>query len=857
MSEQRVRHDARQTLHRTPEESRSTLAVIREATEVRTVRDLAGLLRQLRRRHARQQGGTPLTYRQLAVKTGWSRGVIGEYFAGNILPSTERFDILTGLLGATGAEQGALATARDRVEEGRRQTNPADGHGRAEVAPAQASGVAAGAVRASDAVPHQLPPALGSFVGRAAQLAQLDAECGGDIGLLTAGADGSGKPAATSVVLSGTAGVGKTTLAVYWAHQVAERYPDGQLYVNLRGFDPTGSMMTPAEAVRGFLEALGVPPERIPTYLPAQVGLYRSLLAGRRMLVVLDNARDVDQVRPLLPGSPGCLALVTSRNRLAGLVATEGARPITVDLLTVGEARQLLARRLGADRLTVEPWAVDEMIERCARLPLALAVVAARGMAHPAFPLTALAAELRETQRLFDAFDSGDAGTDVQAVFSWSYQSLTPPAARLFRLLGCHPGPDVGIAAAASLAGLPRGQVHRLLAELANAHLVTEHAPGRFGAHDLLRGYAAELAENTDPPETHRAAVQRGLDHYLHTAHTAALLLQPGWDPVRLDAVHHGVAPEAITDHDHALAWFTTEYRVLLAAVAHAERTGFEGHAWRLAHTLVDFLQRRGHWCDLVASQGAALVAAQRTNDPSGQANAHRDLARVLARVGEPKAAEDHYRAALKLFGELDDLTGEARTHRAFGAMLDRLGRHTEVLYHVQRAADLYRAAGHLSGEASAQNGIGWAHAQLGQYGPALERCRRALILLRRTDDRHGEANTWDSLGFIHDRLGRHRRAIRCYHRALNLFIQIGERYDEAETLTRLGDSRYSLGDRAGAVRTWQRALRILDNLGHPDAEQVRDRLVRTARRSRRERGNREVPARRLTPRRRSLVPRT
>lgn len=840
MSDQRVRPDARQAFHRASEASPSMLAVVREAAEVRTGQDLARLLRQLRRRHARQQGDTPLTYRQLAAKTGWSHGTIGEYFAGNILPSTERFDILTRLLGATGVEQGALATARDRVEEGRRHTNPTDGHGEAEVAPAQASDMLSGAVRAWTSVPHQLPPALTSFVGRAAQLAQLDAACGSDKGSPTGGTSGPGEPATTCVVLSGTAGVGKTTLAVYWAHRVAERYPDGQLYVNLRGFDPTCSMMTPAEAVRSFLEALDVPPERIPTHLPAQVGLYRSLLAGRRMLVVLDNARDVDQVRTLLPGSPSCLALVTSRNRLAGLIAGEGARPVTVDLLTAGEARQLLARRLGDDRLTVEPQAVDEMIERCARLPLALAVVAARGLAHPLFPLATLAAELRETQRLLDAFDSGDAGTDVQAVFSCSYRSLTPPAARLFRLIGCHPGPELGIPAAVSLAGLPRDQVHRLLTELANAHLVTEHAPGRFGAHDLLRGYAAELAESIDAPETHRAAVQRGLDHYLHTAHSAALLLQPGWDPVPLAEARQGVVPEVISDHGHALAWFTTEHRVLLAAVAHAGRTGFEGHAWRLAHTLVDFLQRRGHWFDLVASQRTALAAAQRANDPSGQANAHRDLARVLARTGEQEDAEGHYRAALKLFSELDDRTGQARTHRAFGAMLDRLGRHTDVLHHAQRALELYQAAGHLSGEASAQNGVGWAYAQLGRCGPALEHCRRALVLLRRTDDRHGEANTWDSLGFIYDRLGRHRRAVRCYQRALTLFTQIGDRYDEAETLTRLGDSRFSLSDRAGAVRTWQRALRILDDLGHPDAERVRNRLVRTARR-RRERGNRRT----------------
>ncbi|MEO3746477.1 tetratricopeptide repeat protein [Plantactinospora sp. B5E13] len=828
MTDQRVRPDTRRTFHPAPGTNRSEVAVVPGAAEVRTTKELALLLRQLRRRHARQRGDTPLTYRQLAARTGWSHGVIGEYFAGNILPSTERFDVLIRLLGATGAEQGALATARDRVEERRRQLEPADeatGDAGSAVAPAPDRAPGADAVRTWIPVPHQLPPALTGFVGRAAQLAQLDAACGGPS--TADGADGPGEPAATPVVLSGTAGVGKTTLAVYWAHRATDRYPDGQLYVNLRGFDPTGSTVTPSEAVRGFLEALDVPPDRIPTHLPAQVGLYRSLLAGRRMLIVLDNARDVEQVRPLLPGSPSCLVLVTSRNRLAGLVATEGARPLTVDLLSPDEAWQLLARRLGADRLTGEPQAVHEMIERCARLPLALAVVAARGMTHPTFPLATLAAELRRTPRLLDAFDGGDAGTDVQAVFSWSYQSLTPPAARLFRLLGCHPGPEIGIPAAASLAGLPRDQVRRLLAELAHAHLISEPAPGRFGAHDLLRGYAAELAESVEAAETRRAAIRRGLDHYLHTANAAALLLQPGWDPIALSDVPPGVEPEEIADHGHALAWFDAEHRVLLAAIAHAERSGFEGHTWRLARTLVDFLQRRGHWPDLGDAQRTALAAARRTDDRTGQANAHRDLARVLVRLGRPDEAEGHYHAALALFGELGDHTGQARTHRAFGALLDRLGRHTEVLHHATRALELYRTAGHLAGEASARNGVGWAHAQLGQYGPALDHCRQALALLRRTDDRHGEANTWDSLGFIHDRLGQHGRAAFCYHRALGLFAQIGDRFDEADTLTRLGDSRSSSGDRAGAVRTWRRALHILDDLGHPDADRARDRLVR------------------------------
>ncbi|MFF0231885.1 ATP-binding protein [Micromonospora sp. NPDC005254] len=821
MSDQRVPSGVR----RAPQGPPAAFDVARGGVEAQTLSELAGLLRQLRRREARQQGETRLTYRQLAAKTGWSRGIIGEYFAGHILPPPERFDALIRLLGATPTEQGVLATARDRIEERRRR--PTRDHAATGRAGTGAVRARSGGTRAAPTrfpVPRQLPPALPGFVGRTAQLAQLDVACAG----LDTPGDGGRAPAAV-VTLSGTAGVGKTTLAVYWAHRVADRFPDGQLYVDLRGFDSTGTVVTTVEAVRGFLEALEVPPERIPTHLPAQVGLYRSLLAGRRMLVLLDNARDADQVRPLLVGSLTCLVLVTSRNRLAGLVATEGARPVGVELLSAAEAWQLLARRLGADRLAVEPQAVDEIIERCARLPLALAVLAARSAANPAFSLATLAAELRAAPRPLDSLDGGDAGTDVQAVFSWSYRSLTPAAARLFRLFGCHPGPDIGVAAAASLAGLPREQVPRLLAELAHAHLVSEHAPGRFGAHDLLRAYAAEQADRLEPPEARRAAIRRGLDHYLHTAHAAALLLQPGRDPVALAAAPPGVAPEEITDHAQALDWFTIEYPVLLAAVAHAKRAGFDGHAWQLAWTLVDFLQRRGRWPDLAVAQRTALAGARRAGDRLGQANAHRDLARVLSRLGRVDEAASNYRQALALFGALGDHTGQARTHRAFGAMLDGLGRYAEALDHVRRALALYRDAGHLAGEASARNAVGWAHAQLGQYRPALAHCEQALALLRRTGDRHGEANTWDSLGFIHARLGDHREAVRCYGRALRLYRRISDRYDEAETLSRLGESRHAAGDPAGAARTWRRALGILDDLGHPDGERVRALLSRAA----------------------------
>src|SRR5215470_13466489 len=338
-------------------------------------------------------------------------------------------------------------------------------------------------------VPRQLPAALADFTGRAAELRAL-----------TAMLDQAGAGAAGTVVISaigGTAGVGKTALALHWAHQAAGRFGDGQLYVNLRGYGPSGAPAEPAEAIRGFLDALGVPPGRIPASAEAQAGLYRSLLAGRKMLIVADNARDEAQVRPLLPASPASLVLVTSRSQLGGLGAADGARLISLDVLPHAEAVQLLTARLGAERAAAEPAAVDQIADLCACLPLALAVAAARAAARPAFPLATVAGELADATGRLDALDAGDPSSSVRAVFSWSTRQLSAQAARMFALLGLHPGPDISVPAAASLAALDKADARRLLRELTRAHLITEHAPGRYAFHDLLRAYATEQAHHT------------------------------------------------------------------------------------------------------------------------------------------------------------------------------------------------------------------------------------------------------------------------------------------------------------------------------------------------------------------------
>jgi tetratricopeptide (TPR) repeat protein len=665
-------------------------------------------------------------------------------------------------------------------------------------------------------VPRQLPVAARHFAGRTAELETLT-------GLLHDAAEAGGTVVISAI--DGTAGIGKTALAVSWAHRVADRFPDGQLFVNLRGFDPTGSPVKPMEAVRGFLDAFAVPVERIPASLDTQAALYRSLVAGKRMLVVLDNARDAEQVRPLLPGAPTCLVVVTSRNQLTSLVASEGAYPLTLDLLTADEARELLVRRLGAHQVAEEPQAVDNIIALCARLPLALVIVAARAATHPAFPLTTLAAELHNAGARLDALDAGDPTTNMRAVFSWSYKTLAPDAASLFRLLGLHPGPDVSAAAAASLAALPLSGVSPLLAELTWANLLVEHSPGRYTFHDLLRAYAAELSQRIDPDGQRRAATDRMLDHYLHTAHTAALLLNPARDPITLTPPPPGTAPEHPTDHGQALEWFTAEHTVLLAAVDHAA-TGWSTHTWQLAWTVYDFLDWRGHWHDLAATGRAALAAARRLADPTAQARAHRHLTGAYTQLGRFDDAHTQLRQALNLYRQAGDLAGQAHTHMHLANVWERQGRHSEALDHAQQAFNLHQAAGHRRGQANALNMVGWLHARLDDHRQALTACEQALTMLQELEDRNGQAETWDSLGYAHHHLGHHTQAITCYQHAVDLFRDLGNRYEEAATLTHLGDTHHAAANPAAAHDAWQRALTILDQLDHPDADQVHTKLT-------------------------------
>ena len=668
------------------------------------------------------------------------------------------------------------------------------------------------------AVPAQLPPAPSAFAGRDAELASLDA--------MVPGAD-TGR-AGTGVVIAaitGTAGVGKTALALHWAHRARERFPDGQLYADLRGFDQAGLAVDPGHALSGFLAALGVPPERVPDDRDAKAGLYRSLLDGRRVLVVLDNARDAEQVRPLLPGSAANMALVTSRNQLTGLIAAEGARPLGLDLLTVAEAYELLARRLGTHRVAAERQTAEEIIASCARLPLALTIAAARAAERPGFPLAVIAAELRDPAVL-DALDGGGLAAGVRAAFACSYRALSTDAARLFRLLALHPGQDISLAAAASLLGAPADQARKLLAELSRAHLLGEDAPGRYSCHELLRAYAAEQARTRDDPDVRTAALRRVLDHFLHTGYAGTRLLEPHLAPFALPPPVPGVSLGEVTTRCRADDWFATEYPTLLAAVTAAADAGLAAVAWQLAWTLTSFQLRQGYWHDHALAQQAGLTAARRARDRAGEAHALLALGIGYARAGRAADAEPVYAQSLRLFAGLDGyLASRALVHTGLMRLSARKGCPAGALRHALTAHDLHRMAGDVLLTAGSLNDVGYCRALLGNYRQAIVHCELSLAQLGALGAPGCEATVWRSLGFIYLQLGSHQRAVDCYERSLQLARTLCDRGGEAGTLGNLGEVYHSAGDPAAARRAWAGALRIFKEIEHPDADLISARL--------------------------------
>lgn len=664
--------------------------------------------------------------------------------------------------------------------------------------------------------PRQLPPDVSAFAGRTPQLAQLSD--------LLLERERTESAAAPIVVVSGTAGVGKTALAVHWSRRMADEFPDGQLWVNLRAYDHRPAR-PPEQALTLFLRALGVAGDSIPQDLDSQSGLYRSLMNGRRALVVIDNASTAEDVRPLLPGSVGNAVIVTSRDRLTGLVASDGAHPVELDMFTDAEGHELMVRRLGAQRVAAEPAAVAEIVERCARLPLALAIAAARAAQRPTMRLAALAEQLQAAQNRLDTLSTEDKATDARAIFCASYRSLDLAAARLFRLLGNYPGPDGSAEALGSLSGLSIAAVRPVLEELTSAHLVAEHRPGRYTLHDLLRTWATELALKGDRRERDSAR-RRVLDHYVHSAHEAALLIEPLRQPIPISQPDPAVTLRLPTDRDQALEWFATEYAGLSAAIEQSHAAGLDTHTWQLVWTLADFQQWRGLWHDRAANLHTALEAAHRLDHRAEQARAHRGLGYAYTRMARNDDAHTHLRLALDLYDELGDPVGQARAHHGLSYLLERQGNARAGLAHAEKALNLFPLDGSRAHRARALGTVGWCHGQLGDFQQSLVYNEQALALLNGTGDRVAEAATWDSLGYTHHHLGQHEQAIECYQIALRLRRDLGHCYGEANTLSHLGDTYLAVGKPEVARTVWKDALAIFVQLGEPDADHVRRRLT-------------------------------
>lgn len=669
------------------------------------------------------------------------------------------------------------------------------------------------------AAPRQLPADTAAFVGRADHLAELEA--------LRPTETGEQARAAVITAIDGTAGIGKTTLAVHVAHRIAGDFPDGQLYINLRGFDSAAAPLPPGAALGQFMRALGADPQHIPTDLDEQAARYRTLLADKRVLILLDNAADTEQVRPLLPGSPTSLVVVTSRNQLTGLVIQHGAHRLTLDLLTPDEARHLLRQTVGADRVDREPDAAAHLIDLAARLPLALRILGERANRLPATPLADLVAELRAERDRLDVLDTeGDTATNLRAVFSYSYRALDPAAAQTFRLLGLNPGQDIGIPAASALTGESTSDTRRRLSALSRASLLTEHAAGRYTFHDLLRAYAGELAHELDTERSRHEALHRLLDFYLRTAHNAHRhLARISWQ-VRLDPPQPGVQPVAFTGHQHAVAWCEAERDNLMAATQCAADHGFHAHAWKIPGTLWEFYYLRKHWAHWIATHEVGLTAAAHLGDSDGQGRMLNGLGAAYGDQGQYTTALEYYERLLELAGTVGCRYAEGVALHNIGIGHRSLGKYVDALSYFGRALAIDREVGERNGEGIVLTGIGECYRNLGRHDEALHHYRQALAIHRETNEPRSEATALNGMGECFRDLGRHEDALAHFRHALANRRSTGDLWGVATTLSSMGHLHRITGSPDVARQCWHEALVLFQNLGDPRADEVRRHLT-------------------------------
>lgn len=679
------------------------------------------------------------------------------------------------------------------------------------------------AMRQSRLVPRQLPLAVRDFTGRTDHLAALDALIPPDPGLDRP--DSTGTPAVIITAIDGTAGIGKTTLAVHWAHRAQHLFPDGTLHANLRGYGP-GEPTTPGEILDGFLRALGAPAEKMPLGVDAQAALYRTLVDGRRMLIVLDNANSANQIRPLLPGTAGCMVLVTSRDSLTGLVVTEAAHRLTLDLLTPPEALHLVTGIIGPDRAAAEPDAVTDLIRLCARLPLALRIAASKVAAHPHTTVGEVVAELVDESNLLTTLSSGgDEQAAVRAVFDWSYQRLPAEQARLFRRLGLHPGLDLSVPAAAAVAGLDLPVTRRLLGELAGAHLIEPTARGRYRLHDLLRAYAVDQAHHHDQDEDRRSALQAVLGWYAHTAHTCDELVFPAyWRLSRRLPAPTRQAP--ILNRPQALDWQDDERRNLHAALQYAIRNGLYQHAVQLADSM-RFLAMSGSWDDAFDVYSSGLQAARGCGDGTAEVAFYNRRGSICVLSRRWDQAQADLGQALVLANATNDQAHQAWALNELGLLYSEREQFEDALPFLRQALPLSRGIDTGRWEAVVEGNLSRACASLGRYQQALEHGERGLALRRHVGDIIGEPYALHHIAQVWQGLGDHNKTISMCRQAITLGRTVGDVAGTvAAPLDTLAMSLHHLGDTDEAVACWREAAVLFDDCGRPHhSARVRQRL--------------------------------
>ncbi|MCO1575160.1 tetratricopeptide repeat protein [Crossiella sp. SN42] len=669
--------------------------------------------------------------------------------------------------------------------------------------------------------PRQLPRTVAHFTGREAELVKLDT-------LL--GSDAPQQPSTVVIsAIAGAAGIGKTSLAVHWAHRVQRLFPDGQLYVNLRGFD-THPPMTATHVLDLFLRALGLPVERLPDDVDAKASMYRSLLAGRRILIVLDNAATPDQIRPLLPNEPACLVLVTSRSRLSGLVACDGAHRISLDVLTPGEACTLLGEVSGRDRVDHESHATAELARRCAYLPLALRIAAEHLASRPHLTVTDLVEELSVEHRRLDVLAADDdEAAAVRAVFASSYHALPGEAARMFRLLGLHPGPTISLEATAALLDTTNAEARRQLDTLVSVHLLAEVGRDRYQFHDLLRTYAAERAAADEPGDTRDAATERLFQWYLHTAHAALFAYYPQHPDIPIAPRPPNCQPCDFTGRDHALRWFTAEHVNLVALIRHASSVGQYTVGCQLPQAIDCYLGERRHLADKIAVHQLGASAAQYLGDRLGEHWAYLSLGETYQ---QPYPSARQYgpaavclERALEIARKIDHKFGEG------AALIDlaynnlEIERYVEAVNYSQQALDINREIGHQRNESLSLVHLGQALYGLGQLDQALAYIQQGmniaitigavglqtLALTALAKIRHRQGDSDDALNHLMQ-AATHNRSQQLDH-------------DYADTLNHLGAILNDMGRHEEARNAWREALAILLNLDPQQAAQIRTQL--------------------------------